>query len=66
MKASPTLASNLQMVSPNLSVDTRMDAFPSGLVSTKDAVKLVTASLERTVNAATMAPAAAVTEPAAK
>lgn len=66
MKASPTLASNLQMVSPALSVDTRMDAFPSGLVSTKDAVKLVTASLERTVNAATMAPAAAVTEPAAK
>ncbi len=29
--------------------DTRLDEFPAGLTSTKDAVKLVTARLERTV-----------------
>jgi len=35
--------------SKTVSADTRPDAFPEGLTSTKDAVKLVTARLERTV-----------------
>ncbi|WP_131684845.1 ferritin-like domain-containing protein [Pseudarthrobacter sp. YALA5] len=84
-----------------VSGDTRLDQFPAGLTSTKDAVKLVTNRLERTVktmrdvhdevddedptsadllhaaierleqlawmvNAETMSPSAAVTEPADK
>ena len=87
--------------SQTVSADTRLDEFPAGLTSTKDAVKLVTARLERTVktardvhdevdeedptsadllhatierleqlawmvNAETMTPSAAVTEPADK
>jgi starvation-inducible DNA-binding protein len=87
--------------SNTVSADTRLDEFPAGLTSTKDAVKLVTARLERTVqtmrdvhddvdeedptsadllhaaierleqlawmvNAETMSPTAAVTEPADK
>ncbi|WP_066287488.1 Dps family protein [Arthrobacter sp. B6] len=35
--------------SATVSGDTRLDEFPAGLMSTKDAVKLVTARLERTV-----------------
>lgn len=35
--------------SATVSGDTRLDGFPAGLTSTKDAVKLVTARLERTV-----------------
>lgn len=87
--------------SNTVSADTRLDEFPAGLTSTKDAVKMVTARLERTVqtmrdvhddvdeedptsadllhaaierleqlawmvNAETMSPTAAVTEPAEK
>ncbi|MGM9472847.1 Dps family protein [Pseudarthrobacter sp. YS3] len=87
--------------SNTVSGDTRLDEFPAGLISTKDAVKLVTNRLERTVqtmrdvhdevdeedptsadllhaaierleqlawmvNAETMNPSAAVTEPADK
>jgi starvation-inducible DNA-binding protein len=87
--------------SNTVSTDTRLDEITDGLISTKDAVKLVTARLERTVktmrdvhdevdeedptsadllhaaierleqlawmvNAETMTPSAAVTEPAAK
>lgn len=87
--------------SNTVSGDTRLDQFPAGLTSTKDAVKLVTNRLERTVqtmrdvhdevddedptsadllhaaierleqlawmvNAETMSPSAAVTEPADK
>ena len=87
--------------SNTVSTDTRLDEITGGLISTKDAVKLVTARLERTVktmrdvhdevdeedptsadllhagierleqlawmvNAETMTPSAAVTEPAAK
>ncbi|MCO4256135.1 Dps family protein [Pseudarthrobacter cellobiosi] len=87
--------------SNTVSTDTRLDELTGGLISTKDAVKLVTARLERTVktmrdvhdevdeedptsadllhaaierleqlawmvNAETMTPSAAVTEPAAK
>ena len=87
--------------SATVSGDTRLDPFPAGLTSTKDAVKLVTNRLERTVktmrdvhdevddedptsadllhaaierleqlawmvNAETMSPSAAVTEPADK
>ncbi|MET4591117.1 DNA starvation/stationary phase protection protein [Arthrobacter sp. 754] len=87
--------------SNTVSADTRLDEFPAGLTSTKDAVKLVTNRLERTVqtmrdvhdevdeedptsadllhaaierleqlawmvNAETMTPSAAVTEPADK
>jgi starvation-inducible DNA-binding protein len=87
--------------SHTVSGDTRLEELPGGLISTKDAVKLVTVRLERTVktmrdvhdevdeedptstdllhaaierleqlawmvNAETMAPSAAVTEPAAK
>jgi len=87
--------------SSTVSTDTRLDELTGGLISTKDAVKLVTARLERTVktmrdvhdevdeedptsadllhaaierleqlawmvNAETMTPSAAVTEPAAK
>ena len=35
--------------SKTVSADTRLEGFPAGLTSTKDAVKLVTARLERTV-----------------
>jgi starvation-inducible DNA-binding protein len=35
--------------SRTVSADTRLETFPEGLTSTKDAVKLVTARLERTV-----------------
>ena len=35
--------------SKTVAADTRLDGFPEGLTSTKDAVKLVTARLERTV-----------------
>ncbi|MGY4541643.1 starvation-inducible DNA-binding protein [Arthrobacter sp. UYNi723] len=87
--------------SQTVAADTRLDELTGGLISTKDAVKLVTARLERTVktmrdvhdevdeedptsadllhagierleqlawmvNAETMTPSAAVTEPAAK
>jgi starvation-inducible DNA-binding protein len=87
--------------SNTVSTDTRLDELTGGLISTKDAVRLVTARLERTVktmrdvhddvdeedptsadllhaaierleqlawmvNAETMTPSAAVTEPAAK
>jgi starvation-inducible DNA-binding protein len=87
--------------SQTVAADTRLDELPAGLISTKDAVKLVTARLERTVktmrdvhddvdeedptsadllhaaierleqlawmvNAETMTPSAAVTEPAEK
>jgi starvation-inducible DNA-binding protein len=87
--------------SQTIAADTRLDQLPGGLISTKDAVKLVTARLERTVktmrdvhdevddedptsadllhaaierleqltwmvNAETMTPSAAVTEPAEK
>ncbi len=87
--------------SHTVAADTRLEELPAGLISTKDAVKLVTARLERTVktmrdvhdevdeedptstdllhaaierleqlawmvNAETMTPSAAVTEPAAK
>lgn len=87
--------------SQTVAADTRLDEIAGGLISTKDAVKLVTARLERTVktmrdvhddvdeedptsadllhaaierleqlawmvNAETMTPSAAVTEPAAK
>ncbi|QHK21337.1 DNA starvation/stationary phase protection protein [Pseudarthrobacter psychrotolerans] len=87
--------------SNTVSTDTRLDELTGGLISTKDAVKLITARLERTVqtmrdvhdevdeedptsadllhaaierleqlawmvNAETMTPSAAVTEPAAK
>ncbi|MCU1518869.1 MAG: Ferritin Dps family protein [Pseudarthrobacter sp.] len=87
--------------SQTVSADTRLEEFPAGLTSTKDAVKLVTARLERAVktmrdvhdevdeedptsadllhaiierfeqfawmvNAETMSPSAAVTEPADK
>lgn len=87
--------------SRTVSAGTRLEEFPAGLTSTKDAVKLVTARLERTVktmrdvhdevdeedptsadllhaviermeqlawmvNAETMTPSAAVTEPAGK
>jgi starvation-inducible DNA-binding protein len=87
--------------SRTIAADTRLDQLPDGLISTKDAVKLVTARLERTVktmrdvhdevddedptsadllhaaierleqlawmvNAETMTPSAAVTEPAEK
>ena len=38
--------------SQTVSADTRLDEFPAGLTSTKDAVKLVTARLERTVKTA--------------
>jgi len=38
--------------SNTVSGDTRLDEFPAGLTSTKDAVKLVTARLERTVQTA--------------
>ncbi len=87
--------------SQTVAADTRLDELTGGLISTKDAVKLITARLERTVqtmrdihdevdeedptsadllhaaierleqlawmvNAETMTPSAAVTEPAAK
>ena len=35
--------------SSTVSADTRLEAFPEGLTSTKDTVKLITARLERTV-----------------
>jgi starvation-inducible DNA-binding protein len=35
--------------SATVSADTRLEQFPEGLTSTKDAVKLITARLERTV-----------------
>ncbi|MBP1233888.1 starvation-inducible DNA-binding protein [Arthrobacter sp. PvP102] len=35
--------------SATVSADTRLDPFPEGLTATKDAVKLITARLERTV-----------------